>query len=231
MRFSALLRKELRESLPWMVLAAIIFLGIGGLSTREVTVYGWHRWHYSTFSPGTVVETYRFNRPSVLNIAGIWLFCTSTGLGLVLGVRHFLIPHFTRTWPFLLHRSVSRQTVLGAKLAAATVALFVPLGAIWVGLYWYVCQPELFLVPPPGRILIEGWLFIVLGLVAYLGTALVGLSTARWYTTRVFGLAFATIVIFATFLQWHPGWAFAMVIIGIVVLLSQIIDTFLNREF
>ena len=86
-------------------------------------------------------------------------------------------------------------------------------------------------MPLPGRVFIEGWLFIVLGLVAYLGTALMGLSAARWYTTKIFGLAFATVVICMIFLQWRLSWAFAVVIIGVVVLLSQIIDTFLNREF
>jgi hypothetical protein len=126
---------------------------------------------------------------------------------------------------------VSRQTILGAKLAAATVAFVVSLGFVWIGLYWFAGRSELFTVPPPVRIFIEGWLFIVLGLVVYLGTALTALSTARWYTTKIFGLAFATFFIFMIILQWRLGWAFAMAIISIFVLLSQIIDTFLNREF
>ena len=149
----------------------------------------------------------------------------------MLGVRHFWIPHFTKTWSFLLHRSVSRQTILGAKLTAATVALVVSLGAVWIGLYRYAGRLELFVVPPPARFFIQGWLFIVLGLVAYLGAALTALSTARWYTTKIFSLAFATVVLCMIFLHWRLSLAFAMVIIGIVVLLSQIIDAFLNREF
>ncbi|MGB2807051.1 MAG: hypothetical protein WBC22_04900 [Sedimentisphaerales bacterium] len=231
MRFSALLRKELRESLPWMLLAAIIFLAIGGFILRAQVYYGQPNWYYSSLSPGTVVDTYQLTHPSPLQITGSWLLVTSIGLGLALGVRHFWIPLFTKTWSFLLHRSVSRQTILGAKLAAATVAFVVSLGAVWIGLYWYTRRSELFMVPPPGRIFIEGWLFIVLGLVAYLGAALTALSKARWYTTKIFGLAFATVVICMIFIQWRLSWAFAMVIIGIVVLLSQIIDAFLNREF
>ncbi len=121
--------------------------------------------------------------------------------------------------------------ILGAKLTAATVAFLVSLGSVWVALYWYASQPQLSRVPLPGRIFIEGWLFIMLGLVAYLGAALVNLSKARWYTTKIFGLAFATVVICMIFSQWRLSWAFAIVIIGVVVLLSQIIDTFLNREF
>jgi hypothetical protein len=232
MRFSALLRKELRESLPWMLLLVIIFLAIGGFLLRaQVYYYGLPNWYYSSLSPGNVVDTYQLTRSSPLQMIGPWLLITSIGLGLVLGVRHFWIPLFTKTWSFLLHRSVSRQTILGAKLTAATVALVVSLGAVWIGLYWYAGRSELFMVPPPGRVFIEGWLFIVLGLVAYLGAALTALSTARWYTTKIFSLAFATVVICMIFLNWRLGWAFAMVIIGIVVLLSQIIDAFLNREF
>ena len=231
MRFVALLRKELRESLPWMILAAIIFLAIGGFILRAQVYYGQPNWYYSSLSPGTVVDTYQLTHPSPMQITGSWLLITSIGLGLVLAVRHFWIPHFTRTWPFLLHRSVSRQMILGAKLTAATVAFVVSLGSVWVGLYWYVSRSELFMVPPPVRIFIEGWIFIVLGLVAYLGAALVDLSKAKWYTTKIFGLAFATVVICMIFSQWRLSWAFAIVIIGVVVLFSQIIYAFLNREF
>ena len=231
MRFVALLRKELRESLPWMILAAIILLAIGGFLLREQANQGRPSWSYSSLSPGSAVDSYQLTHYSHLKMTGPWLLITSIGLGLVLAVRHFWIPYFTRTWPFLLHRSVSRQMILGAKLTAAIVAFVVSLGSVWVGLYWYACRPQLFMVPPPARIFIEGWLFIVLGLVAYLGATLVNLSTARWYTTKIFGLAFATVVMFMIILQWRLSWAFAMVIIGIVVLLSQIIDAFLNREF
>jgi len=84
---------------------------------------------------------------------------------------------------------------------------------------------------PIKRIFIEGWLFVLLGLVVYLSTALTALSTARWYTTKIFGLAFATVIICATIFEWRLGWAFAAIIIGAVILLSQIIDTISNREF
>jgi hypothetical protein len=232
MRFSALLRKELRESLPWMILAAIIFLAIGGFVLRAQAYHGRPNWSYSGLSPGTAVDSYQLTHYySPLAMIGSLLLTTSIGLGLVLAVRHFWIPHFTRTWPFLLHRSASRQMILGAKLTAATVAFVVSLGSVWIGLYWYACRPELFMIPPSVRIFIEGWLFIMFGLVAYLVAALVDLSTARWYTTKIFGLAFATVVIVASISQWRLIWAFVVIIIGAVILLSQIIHTFLNREF
>lgn len=232
MRFVALLRKELRESLPWMLLAAIIFLGIGGFLIREAQMYGIYDWPERYFSSRSVTETYGLQyHHSPLQVTGPVLLLTSLGLGLVLGVRHFWIPYFTRTWPFLIHRSVDRTTIFWAKLAAAIITFLTSLGVVWSAFYSYSCDPERFTMLPITRVFIEGWLFILLGLVVYLGTALTGLSTARWYTTKIFGLAFATVIICATIFEWRIGWAFAAMIIGTVILLSQIIYTISKREF
>jgi len=232
MRFSALLRKELRESLPWMLLAAIIFLAIGGFFLRQVQLYGWYDWSQRDFSSGSFTENYDLqSRRSPLQLIGPVLLLTSLGLGLVLGVRHFWIPYFTRTWPFLIHRSVDRKTIFWAKLAAAIITFLISVGAVWAAFYSYSCRPERFTMLPIKRVFIEGWLFVLLGLIVYLGTALTGLCNARWYTTKIFGLAFATVIICATIFEWRIGWAFAAIIIGAVILLSQIIDTISNREF
>jgi hypothetical protein len=159
------------------------------------------------------------------------LFCFSIGLGLVLGVRQFWIPHFTRTWPFLLHRSVSRKTILAAKLIAASIAFVISLGTVWVALYWYANRPEVFPIPQTPRVFIEGWIFIMLGFVTYLGTALSSLIPAKWYTTKIFGLAFATVIIVTTLSQWTLVGIFTVIAVSVAILLSQIFDTFLRREF
>jgi ABC-type transport system involved in multi-copper enzyme maturation permease subunit len=231
MRFWILVRKEFRESLPWLILAAIVFFGFGGYCLRAMTFIGGRSWYYSRFSPGHIVEPYQFTHDSQLQLTGAWLFLTSIGLGLILGVRQFWMPYFTGTWPFLLHRSVNRKTILAAKLTAATIAFIISLGTLWVCLYWYANRPELFTIPQTARIFIEGLIFILLGFVVYLGTALAGLSTAKWYTTKIFGLALAIIIIIATFSQWRLAWAFVVIAVGVLILLSQIISLFLNREF
>ncbi|MHC4353988.1 MAG: hypothetical protein ACYS0H_14865 [Planctomycetota bacterium] len=231
MRFSVLLRKELRECLPWMLLAAVPFLAFGGFFVRIQANGGRIYWHGIRLTPGTVLEPGQLIFHPQLHLTGTWLFISSLGLGLVLGVRHFWIPHFTKTWPFLLHRSIDRNRLLGGKLTAAAIALVISLGLIWIALYWYANQPQISQMPQRFRFFIEGWIFIALGFVAYLGTALSGLSTARWYSTRIFGLAFAGIVIAVTIAQWRLVSAFAMIVIGSLILLSQIVDTFSNREF
>ncbi|MCK4293241.1 MAG: hypothetical protein KAY65_08590 [Planctomycetes bacterium] len=232
MKFLMLLRKELRESMPWLLLAAIVVFAISGLLLRELARSD-HRltWRHSQLVAGQTVSPYLLTQDSALIGPIALLFTASLGLGLVLGVRHFWIPDFTRTWPFLLHRSVARSTVLASKLVAATIGLFVSLGTVWIALYWYASQPELFSVPAPVRIFIDGWIYIVLGLMVYLATALTALSRARWYTTKIFALAFATLVLFGAIFQSTVLWAFVIIVAGTVILLLQIIETFLKREY
>ncbi len=188
-------------------------------------------WRYSRMSPGTIINCYSMIFYPIPNVTGPWLLLSSIGLGLALGVRHFWIPHFTRTWPFLLHRSVSRKTILAAKLTATSIAFVISIVPVWVGLYWYATRPEVFPIPQTPRVFIEGWIFIMLGLVIYLGTALSSLVPAKWYTTKIFGLAFATVIIGTTLSQWTLVGIFTAIAISVAILLSLIFDTFLRREF
>ncbi len=233
MRFVALLRKELRESLPWLLLAGLLLSIVGLLVLRAEAHFSLYRyWQYRQgLAPGETVSTYHLLRSSHLAGAALWLAFIAPGLGLALGVRHFWVPLFTRTWSFLLHRSVPRLTVLRAKLAATVLAFLVSLGLVWTGLYWYACRPDLFPIPESPQTLINGWIYIVMGLVVYLGTALSALSTARWYTSRIFGLAFATLAALVILSQWHPAWIAALTALAIVILLTQTIAAFLSREF
>jgi hypothetical protein len=230
MKFFALVRKELRECLPWMMLAVVSLLVLGGFVVW-VRALPENAYRYPFFSPGSTLSPGQLTRHSVLGGAGSVLLIISIMFGLALAVRQFWMPFFTRTWPFLIYRSVQKSTILWAKFAAGTTALLVALGPVWLGLFLYAGRPEVFALPPTLRVFAEGWFYIALGLIAYLGAVLVGLSTARWYTTRIFGLAFATLIVITTLVQCRLSLAFASVTVGVVVLLSQIMDTFLNREF
>jgi len=235
MRFLALLRKELRESLPWLLLAGLLLLGVGLLALRSEAQFArinYQHWsNRQALGPGEVINAYALVRFPHLAMVAMWLAFIAPGLGLVLGVCHFWVPLFARTWSFLLHRSTSRMSILGAKLAAAILGLLVSLGLVWTGLYWYACRPGLLPIPEPIQILVVGWVYIVIGLVVYLGTALSALSTARWYTTRIFGLAFATLAAFIILLQCHPGRVFVLAVVAIAILLVQTVAAFLSREF
>jgi hypothetical protein len=198
---------------------------------RMEAYYGRPTRYLSRLSPGTTINPSTFTHYSVLQVSAVWLVVISIGLGLILGARHFGIPFFTRTWPFLLHRSTGRMTILAAKLTAATIAIVVSLGTAWLILYLYACRPGMFAIPPSYTNLTDGWLFTVLGLVVYLATALSALSTARWYTTKIFGLLLVTIVISVMSVETSRPWFITITTLTAAILLSQIIHIFLTREF
>jgi len=225
------MRKELREIMPWILFAAIAFLAIGFLILTMEEPKTNYRWRFSDIKPGTEVQLNNLLKYSILTINGAWLFVISLALGLALGIRQFWITFFTKTWAFEFHRSVNRRTILIAKLSAACIAFILALGTVWTFLFIYASRPEYFMVPPSLRNYLEGWIFITLGFLAYLATALTALTKARWYTTKIVPLGFAFLILLCTLLQPNPSWSIITLIIGIVILLSQVTYTFLNREF
>ena len=232
MRFLSLMRKEMRECMLWMLLAAIVVLATGAFFLREAGQrYGDYVHRLGNIQPGSIVSVSELIYRSPLQMLGPVLLVTSIGLGLAMGVQHFWLPYLTGTWPFLIHRSVTRKTIFWAKFAAAIAGFIISVGAVWTALYWYSWHKEIFAIRTTLRVFAEGWLFVLLGLMAYLGTALTGLSEARWWTTRIFGLGFATLVILKVFAPWRLSVAFGVVILGAVILVSLSVDVISKREF
>ena len=116
-------------------------------------------------------------------------------------------------------------------VTAAAGSLVIFAGGCWTLLFLYASLPGLFILPPTFRVYIEGWLFISLGLVFYFGTALSSISTAKFYTTKLFGITFAGIVLIVTFMSLDIFWTSAVVAAGILILAAQLFSVFLNREF
>jgi len=228
MRFSALLYKEIRELLPWLILVAAFFILFCTLSMLTIRL---SYYHYNLIDkPGSEVDFYRLRHNHPLSSLGPLLFLTALGLGLVLAVRQFWFPNFFKTWAFTIHRSISRGAILTAKFTAAALS-YISLSLLWTFFFWYVSRPGILPYPPSGGIYLEGMLLILSGVTIYFGACLTGLSSARWYTTRVFGLGFA---VFITVLIWglaSISWFIVLMLIGQLLLLVQIIHTFLNKEF
>ncbi len=231
MRFVALVKKELREILVWLALAAVAFVCTGSLIL-------WHRarhpynYKYWDKEPGYEIDSSEFTQyPQPLRGVGPALLLTSVGLGLVLAAQQFGEPEKLKTWAFAIHRSVRRITILWAKFAAAAIAFVFSLGLFWSLLYFYASKPGVFLYPPTRRDLIEGWIFVIVGLVVYSGTALSALSTRKGQRPGIVGFVFAAGVGFLALVQSSLALCFLVIIAGGAMLLSQVIDTFLNREF
>ena len=234
MRFFALLKKELREALPWFLLAAVVLAFFGSISIRTYS-RDWRPryevWHQGSSQQDPYLDFYQLRARPFLRDAAMVLFCTSVGLGVVLAARQFLLPIFLKTWAFTIHRSISRTTVLLAKFSAAIIASILSCGIIWTLFYWYASKPGVFTIPPRTRTLIEGWIFVAAGLVIYFGTALSAISTVRWYTTRIVGVAFATFILIFALSQISITLCIVMIAVGLLILVSQVVHTFLTREF
>jgi hypothetical protein len=230
MKFLALLKKELRECLP-VTLGAAAGLVFFGVVTIRAQILLEDMYVFHSFTPASAVSANQFIQTRTLSQTAPCLLLSSLGLGLVLAVVQFCVPNSTRTWAFLLHRSLKRQTILWAKLTAALICIIVALGPLWIIFYWYASRPGVFIVAPTIRVLIEGLVIILLASIAYLGTALVGISTAHWYTTRIFGLAFATLIVITTLVQPSISWALLSIAAGALILFWQITERFVNRQF
>lgn len=229
MRFFILLKKELRECLPWVVSAAAFLLILGSLLLWDRAQRG-AEYPYRVFERYSEVYGYELTMRPIGDL-GALVFISAVGLGLALGVRQFWVADFTGTWGFILHRSTHRTTILAAKICAALISLIVAIGLVWSYLSWRANLPDYSPVPLPKRcFIIQGLLAGSTGLLFYLGAGLVGLSKAKWYTTKVMGLGFA-LWMFVTITQQPLWWGFGTVAIAVVVLLCLMWEKFLNREF
>jgi len=229
MRFLALLKKELREALPWIVLAVLSLLSISWFMIR-MKAFDQGRWNYNVPSNGTVIDQYMIFRADIMLESAVLMFFISIGLGLVLGFRHFWMPGFTGTWQFLIHRSVTRSVIISAKLTAAAIVMLC-LSLAWLLLAGITGISERIIIPPESGIVGLGIFYAYLGFIVYMGTSLCAITKARWYTTRMFGLFFVFIMFLVIVSQTSFAQAFFISVVFFVVLIVQIYEIFLQREF
>jgi hypothetical protein len=231
MKFITLFRNELGTAAPWILLAVAVMVFVGAFLIYAE--YTWQRDYADrwTINSGVEVDLSSFRNRSPLSGLGPWLFCSSMALGLVLGAVHFWMPFVTKTWAFTLHRSASRLSIVSAKMAAAAVAFLISLGLTWTVFFYHVYFSQMFSMPPEWGVYVEGWLFILYGMLVYLAAGLTAISTARWYTTKVFALGFVFLAICAAFLTGDLFWAILITAIAAVIFKLQLVYDFLTREF
>jgi ABC-type transport system involved in multi-copper enzyme maturation permease subunit len=221
MKFRALVYKEIRECLPYVLGAAILQIAFGFTIVQMVIDSN----HINNYYTG-----WNFFNDSFIGVAGGWLLAFSAALGIALGIRQYAAEFFVRTWGFLLHRSVHRGTILASKLLAGLLS-FIPLIIIWGLFYLYAHDKRFFPIPPADWILWEGLIFVAFGYVSYLAVAMAAISQTKWYTTKKLSIAFGIWMFVTLVVQWHLLWAWITIAAAAAILLVQIIDTFLNREF
>ena len=104
-------------------------------------------------------------------------------------------------------------------------------GVLWTVLFLLASRPGVLPFPPRGAILAEGWVFVLLGAVTYLGTALSALGKTRWYTTRMVPLAFAALVVFMVFAVYSYAAVATILVVGLAVLLVRLFHRFAVNDF
>ena len=97
MKFLTLFKNELRTASPWILLAVALMILLGGFMIY--VEYTWQRergdiWNENS---GAEVHLSSFRQRSSMSAIGPLLFFASIGLGLVLGLIHFLMPFITKT--------------------------------------------------------------------------------------------------------------------------------------
>jgi len=228
MKFFALLKYELRICLPWLLLCTLAFTVIGSILMKGILL---NQSNYINQGYYENYSYYFFASYGPIREFGPLILMISLALGVILAVAQFFLPGVFKTWPFTLHRSIRPQMILWSKFTAATVTFVVSLGLIWTLFYAYAAVPGRLYLPVFFTTYLEGWIYILTGLIAYWGTALSSVSTAYIYTTRMLGLAVATGAIFLVLLQTSITGAALWAAAGAGVLIIQLFDTFLSREY
>jgi hypothetical protein len=228
MKFSALLKYELRICLPWLLLCILAFTVFGSILMKGILL---NQSNYINQGYYENYGSYFFTPYGPISGFGPLILMTSLTLGIILAIAQFFLPGLFKTWPFTLHRSIKPKMILWSKIAAATVAFIISLGLMWTVFYAYAAVPGRLYLPVFFKTYLEGWIHILAGLIVYFGTALSSVSTAHIYTTRMLGLAVATGAIFLVLLQTSITFAVLWAAAGAGVLILQLFDTFLSREY
>jgi len=108
--------------------------------------------------------------------------------GAALGLLQTLSESIRGTYPFLLHRPVSRSRVLLCKVAAALLLYLLAMLVPFAGFAWWASRPGAYAGPFEFEMTYSGVVSIGYGFLFYLGGLVTGLSSARWYATRAAGV-------------------------------------------
>jgi hypothetical protein len=233
MVMKTLVKKELRECLAPVLILGLIWLCLIGFYIRTIDQYnlGDYSGLIRQLEPGTQASDYALYHKFAVPEFGPWLLCLSGLLGLSLAGVQFWMPLWTRTWGFLIHRACSKNQILVSKLLTGLLIFIIVMGLPWMFLVNTCERLKDIAVPGNPRIVWEGWLYILIGFSLYLGAALSALRSERWYTTRLFPMAFPVLLLAATVSWVNLFISFAILATGLALLVLMLNHTFSWREF
>jgi len=195
--YKTLVMKELRETaLIWgFAVAAIayaifsVLIGANRLSFEGVPLLGWIMQQASLSG---------FNRNFIFLDAGLETKFTTMSVLFTIGVGllQTLGESVRGTYPFLLHRPMSRRRIIAVKLAVGTgVYLGISGGAILILGLWSA-TPGTHPSPFEWSMTAGVWRIWIVMPIFYFGAFLTGIRPARWYGSRLFPLIAAVFFYF-----------------------------------
>lgn len=229
MKFFTLLKKEITEAIPWIIIA-IMSLYLYGWFFVRMKLYDMRQGGYGILKNGEIINQYDILTNDILQgPAALMLFITII-LGLVLAYIQFWMPGIRKTWQFMIHRSVSRSVIIASKLSVAAI-MVICMSLAWLLLTSVVGKSKSLIIPPEEGMIRLGVFYAFLGFIAYMSAALCALTNARWYTTKLFGLFFCFAIYIIIISQPTLYRASFIWILAFIVLIVQLYQIFLQREF
>jgi hypothetical protein len=227
--YRTLAMKELREtSLIWgFVMAAIAYAGLSilletsRLPLEEIPLLGWIMQQASLSG---------FDRNFIFLEAGLGRkFATmSVVLAIGIGLLQTLGESVRGTYPFLLHRPMSRRRIIAVKLAVGAGLSFGISGGAILALGLWAATPGTHPSPFEWSMTAGVWRLWIVMPILYFGAFLTGIRPARWYASRLFPLIAAVFFCFLSFS--FPNGFVSSAVITILVIACFIACIFVASE-
>jgi len=120
-----------------------------------------------------------------------------------------------RTYPFLLHRPIRRETIFLIKLATGAGVFLIGFGVPVLLYAWWAAVPGHHPSPFEWSMLEPAWRIALMMPVVYLGAFLSGIRPARWLGTRLLPLAGCVLpVLILLALPW--SWVVGLPLTGVL---------------
>ena len=179
--------KELRQSLQWAI-------AVLALMSLAAIYFAWETSHEFNFTFGYAPPFERFLQLSVVG-------CPLAGL--FLGVMHVVTERRRDLWAFLVHRPISRTTIMLAKMSAGLVLYFLAVGIPVAAANLWLAIPGNVPSPFYWPMVLPGLADVLTGAVYYLAGLLISMREAKWYGSRVLAVGVAIICSVIVVSAWH----------------------------
>jgi hypothetical protein len=214
----ALVIKELRECLPLAAVAAAFAAWL---------------LHVATGGAAWPIDVARSSDPQPFLTSSPWIGLPFVAgpLAALLGLKQMWWDDFRGAYPFLLHRPVSRSQVFLTKVAVG-LALVQTIGAAMILIYAaWAATPGAHASPFFWAMTLPAWKAWLAMPVVYLGAALSGLRTGRWYGSRLLPLV-ASVSIPALLVAVPFMWATLVGLgIAVAVFLPSLMSVAATRDY